>query len=55
MFPAVPQIVMREATRDHYLGDVFIEKGTIVCLEIVAHHFKEEVFENPHEFNPNRW
>jgi cytochrome P450 len=37
----VPFIVTRQATQDHKIGDINIEKGTLVNAEILSRHHKE--------------
>jgi len=30
---------MRDALKDHYLGEVFIKKGTMVAVSILGRHY----------------
>ncbi|KAL4485714.1 hypothetical protein ABPG72_010976 [Tetrahymena utriculariae] len=45
----------RIATQDHYLGDIPIEKGTIVVPISQSTHRNRKYYEDPHRYNPERW
>ncbi len=51
----VPIMFNRVAIEDHQLGDLDIPKGMLVKPDFMALMFDEKHFENPYEFNPNRW
>jgi len=54
MWPAVACIVPRISTKDTYLGEILVPKGTeIVPLLIVAQNSNH--FTNPDKFIPERW
>lgn len=55
MTTPVPLLFPRVATRTHKLGDLTIEKGTIVNLEISACQHKASFFDEPSIFKPERW
>jgi cytochrome P450 len=55
MLPPVPHNMLREALCDHILGDIRILKGDTVSIEILANHYREEVFPDPFDFLPERW
>ena len=48
-------IFLREAVKDHYIGKIPVKKGTILSLKIKSNQFKEEFYENPDVFRPERW
>ncbi len=42
--------------KDHYLGnDIQIKKDTVIGVNILEMHYNPDVFENPFEYNPDRW
>ncbi|KAL4446416.1 hypothetical protein ABPG74_001157 [Tetrahymena malaccensis] len=45
----------RIATQDHYLGDIPIQKGTIVVPISQSTHRNKKYYEDPHRYNPERW
>lgn len=45
----------RTTTQDTILGDYFIPKGTLVIMNIHAIHMSDIEWDNPHEFNPDRF
>lgn len=45
----------RTTTQDTILGDYFIPKGTLVIMNIHAIHMSDVEWDNPHEFNPDRF
>jgi cytochrome P450 len=47
LLPSVPQIITREVLFDHRLGEIDVKKGTFVTIDIISHHYKEDVFEKP--------
>lgn len=50
-----PSNLPRVANVDHKIGDLTIKKGTTIMVAFFASMFNPDYFENPHEFNPNRW
>jgi len=54
-YPPAPGILPRRAIKDHKIGDIMIKKGTILFPTFIANHFNPRFFENPNEFNPERW
>ena len=48
MFPRV-------ALNDHFIEDLKIYKGDLVNVSIYGMNINPNVFENPLEFNPDRW
>jgi cytochrome P450 len=55
MYSPTAGIFPREAIKDHFIGKIPVRKGMIVALKIKSNHFKEEFYQNPHQFNPDRW
>jgi len=45
----------RVATKDTVLGDIFLPKGSYLISSVRGNGFSEEVWDNPMEFNPDRW
>ncbi len=41
---STPNLLAREALKDHKIGDITISKGTIINIEILSNHYKEEFF-----------
>ena len=56
LYPTIPQ-VMREATKDVKLkdSDIVIPAGTAVLVPMFIMHRDPEMWENPKEFNPDRF
>jgi cytochrome P450 len=48
-------IFPREAIKEHFIGKIPIHKGMLVTLKIKPNHFKEEFYQQPELFNPDRW
>jgi len=48
-------VFMRRSLKDHQLGDFKIKKGTLVCYFTNHNGLKEEYFEDPNAFKPERW
>lgn len=55
MDSSVGGILLRTATKDHYLGDLPIRKDMIVTIRLRALHYKENDFAEANKFNPDRW
>ena len=53
-YTPVPRIE-RKAIEDCYLGDIPIQKDTIVIIPVHAIHHDPEYFPNPEKFNPERF
>ena len=47
-------IFLREPTKDHYLANVLMKKGTLVNISM-ANHYSDKYFRDPFEFRPERW
>jgi cytochrome P450 len=45
----------RVAIQDHYLGEIFVKKGTIVTAAPILNNYSENYYIKPHEFRPDRW
>ncbi|EGR27384.1 hypothetical protein IMG5_196540 [Ichthyophthirius multifiliis] len=54
-YTSANQLGYREATKDHYLQNIFIPKGTLVTPLIIGIHRNPLYYENPHVFDPERW
>ena len=48
-------IFLRESLEDHYIGEVPIQKGTVVILSPMSNAYSPKYYENPFEFKPERW
>mgnify|MGYP000854674144 CR=1 FL=1 len=53
--PPFPNLMQREVTADHYIGDFFVPKGSIMYIDILALNYHPRRFENSEKFNPYRW
>lgn len=55
-FPGA-KMLTRECTEDYKISgtDLVISKGTQVYIPIINMHFDKEIFENPNDFNPERF
>ncbi|KAK3722060.1 hypothetical protein QZH41_007362 [Actinostola sp. cb2023] len=51
----MPLGIPHQAITDSYLGPYQIPKGTTVLMNIYAIHHDPEIWENPHDFNPERF
>ena len=51
----VPLIMPRRALEDHYMGDIFVKKGTLMSADLLGRNFSYQNYENPDEFKPERW
>lgn len=51
------QMLTRECTADYRISgtQLVIPKGTQIFIPIILMHFDEEYFENPQDFNPDRF
>ncbi len=47
MATSAPNLLPREALKDHKIGDLTISKGTIVNVEILSNHYKEDIYLKP--------
>ena len=54
LYPAV-SLLGREAVEEVKIGDYLIPKGCVVMLSQWVMHRKEEYFDNPESFQPERW
>ena len=54
MMPAAPE-VDKETNQEMFIDDFFIPKGTMIAINIYGLHHNPNVWENPEEFNPDRW
>ncbi|KAK9759939.1 hypothetical protein K7432_016524 [Basidiobolus ranarum] len=55
LYPSAPLLPTRTAARNTTIGDVPVPKGALVTLNIYALHRSDEYWENPNEFDPDRW
>lgn len=55
LLPPVSIAGNRIAMSDHYLDDIFIPKGTMVGVLLVANNYNPGIYKNYEEFNPYRW
>jgi len=55
LYPVAIYASMREVTRDIRINGVNFRKGDKVLLDIYSNHRDPTIFENPEEFNPDRW
>ncbi|ODV76884.1 cytochrome P450 [Suhomyces tanzawaensis NRRL Y-17324] len=54
-FSVLPLGLPRVTTKDITYKDVTIPAGTTLVMNAYAANHDENVFENPYQFNPNRW
>ncbi|KAG1657290.1 Cytochrome P450 3A8 [Nymphon striatum] len=45
----------RVALQDYYLRDIFIKKGTLVCIPVHTVHHDPDIWPNPNAFDPKRF
>jgi len=43
----VPLIMPRRALEDHYMGDIFVKKGTLMSADLLGRNFSYQNYENP--------
>ena len=55
MYSPAPGIFPRIASQDVIINGTKIKKGAKVRVNTLPLWFSEEYFDNPFEFNPNRW
>lgn len=55
LYPPTPEPFIREALDDHYLGNVFIKKGTRLRLDFLSTCVDPKNFTDPNLYNPQRW
>ncbi|CAI5755541.1 unnamed protein product [Candida verbasci] len=55
MFPPLGQIINRCTTKDVYLGNIYIPKGTYVGYHNLATGRDRNVWKDADTFNPDRW
>ena len=53
--PPIPQLVNRKVNTDIWLGDILIPAETYVGWHAFGVHHNEDVWNNPDEFNPDRF
>ncbi len=46
---------LRDAIKDYFNGDKFIKKETRITAITNPNHYKQEFFQNPEVFDPDRW
>lgn len=51
----LPNLIQREAIKDHFLGDILIKKGTIINVSLLAGGYDSRFYENIESFIPERW
>nr|QGP73853.1 cytochrome P450 monooxygenase CYP4E21 [Liriomyza trifolii] len=54
LYPSVP-MVARRADKDYNINGLHVPKGSSIGLLIIAMGYREESFEDPHKFNPERF
>lgn len=54
-FPPAPTNFFRKVTTDHKIFDIQLKKGDYVQPEYISLLFNPKYFENPTQYNPNRW
>ena len=55
MYPFIPRLERRVDADNYKLGDVVLERDTLVEVPAIAVHYDEEYYENPHEYDPERF
>jgi len=45
----------KSSVKDHNIGDIKVKKGTIVGAAHIFTYFNAKYFDNPHDYNPQRW
>ena len=55
MLSPAPGLFQRELTEDSTIGQVHLKKGTLVDSIWIGILFNPDTFENPLDFNPERW
>lgn len=55
LFPVAPLAVPHAVERDDVYEGMIIRKGTVVMPNVWAIMRDENIYEDPHEFNPERW
>ena len=53
--PPIFQLIQRVALADHYIGEFFVPKGTLVTADFVGLNHHPKLFTNPDKFDPYRW
>jgi cytochrome P450 len=48
-------LMVREATQDVVLDDLFVPRGTLLNAYFEYNHFSEQHFQRPYELRPERW
>ena len=51
----LPSVLFREVLEDHMIGNLRLKKGDAIECDLLAVSMNENIFQNPEEFNPNRW
>jgi cytochrome P450 len=55
IFTSAPGMFTRETNEDTIIGGVAVKKGTLLDFGWLSIFYNPELFENPHEFIPERW
>ena len=55
IFSSAPFNFQRKASKDITVGGVTLAKGTLVDRSWINYLHNPQLFENPHEFIPERW
>ena len=55
MYSSAPDMLIREANEDHYVGKFFVKKGTMVNVLFMANSYNPKFFDEPEKFDPSRF
>lgn len=48
-------LFIRIATKNHYLKDIYVQKGTSVTIVAHSIHRNPKYYKEPHVYDPERW
>lgn len=55
MYGPATSILLRQAKQDTYLENIPILQSTGIKIEMLASHYNNKFYTDPHVFNPYRW
>lgn len=55
MYSPAPYFIEREVVTPHYVGEYYLEKDSEVSLCLLPNNYDHNNYNNPFEFNPERW